>query len=238
MIMSVLSNWIKVQENIQRACQRSGRHPKDIQVVAVTKYVDVERIKETLAAGLEHIGENKAQDVRRKWEAAGQRGIWHFIGYLQSNKVKYVIDKCRYIHSLDRFSLAKEIEKRAAKLGRTVDCFVQVNVSGEESKHGLKAEEVETFVEQLAEYEHIRVIGLMTMAPHVRNAEETRPVFQRLKQLQLTLQEKKWPHAPSTECSMGMSNDYEVAIEEGATFIRLGSCLVGRKTSESTKEKI
>ncbi|EGL82190.1 protein of unknown function UPF0001 [Caldalkalibacillus thermarum TA2.A1] len=226
--MSIYDRWLKVRDNIERACAKSGRRPEEITVVAVTKYMSLEQMQEVFDAGLEHVGENKAQDALKKWEQLGHRGTWHFIGHLQSNKVKYVIDKFRYIHSLDRHSLAKEIEKRASRHGLSIPCFIQVNVSGEASKHGLHPEEVESFIEDLVEFKHIIPIGLMTMAPHVEDPEQTRPVFARLKELQLRLQGKKYPHAPLTELSMGMSNDYTIAVEEGATYLRLGSCLMGR----------
>lgn len=224
-VVNIVRNWLEVQENIEKACFKSGRDPKSITVVAVTKYLDVEQLKAVFEAGLEHIGENRVQDALPKWEEYRERGTWHFIGHLQTNKVKYVLGKFKYIHSLDRLSLAEEIEKRAAQQELIVPCFVQVNVSGEESKYGLAPHEVEPFIEQLASYPHIQAIGLMTMAPFVDDPEQTRPVFQRLKELQLQLQEKQFAHAPLTELSMGMSNDYQVAVEEGATYLRLGSCL-------------
>ncbi|MDQ0339238.1 pyridoxal phosphate enzyme (YggS family) [Caldalkalibacillus uzonensis] len=226
--MSIYDQWLKVRDNIERACARSGRSPDEITVVAVTKYMSPEQMQEVFKAGLEHIGESKAQDALEKWEQLGDKGTWHFIGHLQSNKVKYVIDKFRYIHSLDRLSLAREIERRAARHGVRMPCFIQVNVSGETSKHGLHPDEVERFVEHLAEFNHIVPIGLMTMAPYVEDPEQTRPVFSRLKELQILLQDRKYDHAPLTELSMGMSNDYPIAVEEGATYLRLGSCLMGR----------
>lgn len=230
MSSTVWENWMRVKNNIDHACQRSQRDPSEIHVVAVTKYVDLDRMKETLAAGLEHIGENKAQDVVQKWDQLnGDKGIWHFIGHLQSNKVKYIMNTCTYIHSLDRLSLAQEIEKQAARSGQMISCFVQVNIAEEDSKHGLAKDEVATFIDQLSDFPHIQTIGLMTMAPHYEDPELARPIFQRLKEMQLYFQQQKWSHAPLSECSMGMSNDYQVAIEEGASYIRLGSCLVGRQ---------
>lgn len=225
--VSVQHNWNVVKQSIERACAKSHRLADDIQVVAVTKYVDIERMEEALNVGLNHIGESKAQDALDKWDVLQNKATWHFIGHLQSNKVKYIIDKFDYIHSLDRLSLAKEIDKRAKAINRKINCFVQVNVSGEESKHGLDPQNVHEFITKLAQYEHINVIGLMTMAPYVDDPEQVRPVFKKLKQLQLELQKNVWAHAPLEHLSMGMSNDFEVAIEEGATFIRLGSCLVG-----------
>lgn len=225
--MSIKEKWLVVKERIEQACARSGRKPEEITVVAVTKYITSEEMREVFAAGLDHIGENRVQEALVKWEELGDQGTWHFIGHLQTNKVKYVLGKFQFIHSLDRLSLAHEIEKRAQRLGIQIPCFIQVNVSGEASKFGLPPEEVEAFVEQLADYPSIRPIGLMTMAPYVEDPEETRPVFHQLKTLQLRLQDRKFEHAPLTELSMGMSNDYTVAVEEGATYLRLGSCLVG-----------
>lgn len=216
-----------VKKNIDLACQNSSRSPDEVKVIAVTKYVDLRRMEEALDIGLEHIGESKVQDALPKWAQLGHRGTWHFIGHLQSNKVKDVINKFTYIHSLDRLSLAKEIEKRARGIDIVVPCFIQVNVAGEETKYGLAPEKVEEFIEKLTSFSHIKIVGLMTMAPHEKNSQETRPIFKRLKEMQIQLQANAWEHAPLTELSMGMSNDYQVAIEEGATFIRLGSTLVG-----------
>jgi pyridoxal phosphate enzyme (YggS family) len=225
--LTVLNNWRIVQENIAHACINSSRRPEEVNVIAVTKYVDQQRMEEAFDSGLQHVGENKAQDAVKKWEQLGERGIWHFIGHLQSNKVRDILGKYTYIHSLDRISLAKEIEKRASYLDIVVPCFIQANVSGEDTKHGLPPDKVSEFIEHLARFPHIKVIGLMTMAPYYEEPEETRPVFRRLKEMQLKLRENEWPHAPLTELSMGMSNDYKVAVEEGATFIRLGTTLVG-----------
>lgn len=226
---SVLENWQRIQQLIKQACEKSSRNAEDVKVIAVTKYVSLQRIEEAFEAGMDQIGESRVQDAIPKWEALGTKGTWHFIGHLQSNKVKDVIGKFAYIHSLDRLSLAKEIEKRAERLGLTVPCFVQVNVSGEESKQGVAYDQAESFIKQLEAYPHIQVVGLMTMAPYTEQPEETRPVFRQLKQLQERLQQHKWLHAPLTELSMGMSNDFQVAIEEGATFVRLGTSLVGEQ---------
>lgn len=226
--MNVQENLQNIQLQIAQACARSSRKSEEVKMIAVTKYVGIDRMREALAAGIQHLGESKAQDAVHKWKTIGQGPIWHFIGHLQSNKVKDVVGKFNYIHSLDRPSLAKEIERRAAVQEQTVSCFVQVNVSGEETKHGLEPNETEDFITFLTDFPHIRVVGLMTMAPYVENPEETRVVFRTLKELQCRLQKKSWQHAPLQELSMGMSNDFPIAIEEGATFIRIGSALVGR----------
>lgn len=224
--MIVSENLEKVRLKIDQACRRANRRPEEIRVIAVTKYVSDERALAVLEAGIHDLGENRDDGFLNKWEKIGERATWHFIGTLQSRKVKKVIDKVDYIHSLDRLSLAKEIDKRAE---HPVKCFVQVNVSGEETKHGLRAGDVVSFIEQLEAYKNIIVVGLMTMAPYTDDTEWIRDIFKRVRALQQTVKEKKFLHAPCTELSMGMSNDFEIAIEEGATFIRLGTALVGKE---------
>lgn len=214
-----------VNEKIQQACIKSNRNPEEIKVIAVTKYVDLEITKEILDLGLLHIGENRSEQGSAKYEAIGDKAIWHFIGNLQTRKVKEIIGKFEYIHSLDRISLAMEIDKRAKQQNIKVKCFVQVNVSGEESKSGVKSEDLTQFIKTIAEYDSIEVMGLMTMAPHYEESELTRPIFRRLKELLNIINESKILNYQIKELSMGMSNDYEVAIEEGATFVRLGSVL-------------
>ncbi|WLR52263.1 YggS family pyridoxal phosphate-dependent enzyme [Bacillus tianshenii] len=224
--MNVKGNAEKIQARIEEACKRCGRNPDDIKVIAVTKYVSVERAQQALEAGIMHLGENRDQGFLDKYEAIGKEANWHFIGSLQSRKVKNVIDKVDYIHSLDRKSLAKEINKRAED---KVKCFVQVNTSGEDSKHGISPEEVLPFIESIADYSNVEVIGLMTMAPFTEEEDVLRETFRRLKQLQDDVQAKAYANAPCSELSMGMSNDFEIAIEEGATFIRIGTALVGKE---------
>lgn len=213
-----------LNEKIKTACDASGRSPEDITVVAVTKYVSNERAQEALEAGLNHLGENRDEGLASKWEHLKDKPVWHFIGSLQSRKVKNIIDKVTYIHSLDRQSLAKEIDKRAEK---PVSCFVQVNISGEKSKQGLPPQEVGSFIEGLSQYENIKVAGLMTMMPNIDDEEKLRGYFRKMKHLQTEIAEMNMKHAPCQELSMGMSNDFMIAIEEGATFIRVGTALVG-----------
>ncbi|GAB2553420.1 YggS family pyridoxal phosphate-dependent enzyme [Gracilibacillus alcaliphilus] len=222
--MKVIENLAHIQAQIKEACQKVDRDPEDIKIIAVTKYVTIERTQEALQAGINDFGENRPDGFQAKYAAIGKQAQWHFIGTLQSRKVKDVIDKMDYLHSLDRKSLAKEINKRAEK---PVDCFVQVNVSGEDSKHGLAVDEVIPFVELLKDYSNIHVVGLMTMAPHISDEERLRDVFRSLRQLRDTIVEADYDHAPCRFLSMGMSNDYQIAIQEGATHIRIGSDLVG-----------
>lgn len=221
---SVESNLQIITEKIAKACEKVGRDPEEVTIIAVTKYVTIERAQEALKAGIIHLGENRDQELLKKYEVLGNQPIWHFIGTLQTRKVKKIIDKVDYIHSLDRLSLAEEIHKRA---NIKIPCFVQVNVSGEESKHGLPPEEVLPFIQQLAMYSNIEIVGLMTMAPYIKDEQILRNCFRSLKQLQDEIQNLKLPYAPCTELSMGMSNDYEIAVEEGATFVRIGTSLVG-----------
>lgn len=216
-----------IEQEIIAACERSGRQPSDVTVVAVTKQVSAERAKEVIADGIVHLGENRAEGLLGKRQAITDHVIWHFIGNVQSRKVKDFINEIDYLHSLDRLGLAKEIQKRA---DQPVDCFVQVNVSGEESKSGLIPDEVGTFLEDLAVYDKIRVVGLMTMAPFTEDTNFIRHVFRSLRELRDEMAAKQLDHAPCQLLSMGMSNDYTIAIEEGATHVRIGTALVGTES--------
>lgn len=226
---TLVRNYDQVKANIAEACRKSGRRPEDVQLIAVTKYVGLETTRAVLDIGIEHIGENRVQEAVPKYEELGERGTWHFIGHLQRNKVKDVLGRFTYIHSLDRHSLAKELSKRAKQRDLTVNCLLQVNVAGEESKFGLAPGELTEFARAVAEMPHLRIVGLMTMAPFVDNPEEVRPVFRQLRSLRDELYALELPHIGVLELSMGMSNDYTVAVEEGATIVRLGSVLVGRE---------
>lgn len=225
--MNIQENYYAIQNTIQTTCKRVGRNPKEINIIAVTKYVSVQRAKEALEAGVRHLGENRDDGLNEKVKELGNNPTWHFIGSLQTRKVKNIVDKVDFIHSLDRMSLAKEIDKRASN---PMKCFVQVNASGEESKHGCSPEEVVDFIQQLTAYKNIQVVGLMTMAPNTEDKVVIRNCFKKLKQLQHDVQALQLQSAPCYELSMGMSNDYEIAIEEGATYIRIGTSLVGNET--------
>lgn len=225
--MNILENKEKILSKIHSACQKKNMASKGVNLVAVTKYVSNETTKNAVLAGIEHIGENRIEGLLEKKEFLSDLSVkWHFIGTLQSRKVKDIINHVDYIHSLDRLSLAKEIQKRAE---RTISCFVQVNVAEEDSKHGIAVKDVLSFVDKLKEYDRIKVVGLMTMAPFTDDESTIRNVFSALKQLQLEIQNKNFPHAPCEELSMGMSNDYVIAVEEGATFVRIGTDLVGKE---------
>ncbi|XVM06074.1 YggS family pyridoxal phosphate-dependent enzyme [Bacillus subtilis] len=225
--MRVVDNLRHINERINEACNRSGAASDEVTVIAVTKYVSPERAQEAVDAGITCLGENRDLELLRKQELMKGNPEWHFIGSLQSRKAKSVVNSVSYIHSLDRLSLAKEIEKRAEG---TVRCFVQVNTSLEPSKHGMKKEEVIPFIQELSGFEHILVAGLMTMAPLTDDQDQIRSCFRSLRELRDQVQKLNQPNAPCTELSMGMSNDFEIAIEEGATYIRIGSSLVGNET--------
>jgi len=224
--MKVIENLQAIQENILQACVKSNRNPNEVKIIAVTKYVSNDRAKEAIEAGILNLGENYDEGLITKWEVLQDKPTWHFIGSLQTRKVRNIIDKVDYIHSLDRPSLAKEINKRANK---RMKCLVQVNVSGEESKHGLAPQEVINFIKSIQDYPNIEVAGLMTMAPHTDDQSILRHCFRTLKSLQIEVQQMKLEYAPCTELSMGMSNDYAIAVEEGATLVRIGTALVGEE---------
>jgi len=193
-------------------------------IIAVTKYVTIDRAQEAYDAGLRHFGENRIEGFLEKKAALPSEATFHFIGSLQTRKVKEIINEVDYLHSLDRQSLADEIEKRAL---HTIRCFVQVNIAGEDSKHGFAPEEVLAFVKGLQRFDKIEVVGLMMMAPHIEDQAKLRAYFAELKELQQQVAALGQSNAPCTELSMGMSNDYLSAISEGSTFIRIGTKLVG-----------
>ncbi|HJF33587.1 MAG TPA: YggS family pyridoxal phosphate-dependent enzyme [Sporosarcina psychrophila] len=217
----------KIEQDIQAACDRTGRNRSEITVVAVTKEVSAVRASAVLDAQIHHLGENRPEGLFGKQEMIKSEAIWHFIGNVQSRKVKEIINRIDYLHSVDRMSLVKEIHKRA---DHTVDCFIQVNVSGEASKSGIAPIELDSFIEEAAVYNKVRIIGLMTMAPFTHEADEIRIVFRSLRELRDGISAKSMPHAPCTELSMGMSNDFIIAIEEGATHVRIGTALVGAES--------
>ncbi|MGE1161867.1 YggS family pyridoxal phosphate-dependent enzyme [Peribacillus simplex] len=222
--MKVVDNLKIIEEKINIACENSGRDREGIKLIAVTKYVSVERAKEALEAGISDLGENRDEGLLNKYEVLKDKPNWHYIGSMQTRKVKNVIDKIAYIHSLDRISLAEEIQKRA---NEPINCLVQVNVSGEESKHGLNPEATMDFIKGLSHFDKVNVAGLMTMAPLTDDQQVLRACFRKLKGIQAEIQNAGLKHAPCTELSMGMSNDFMIAIEEGATMIRIGTALVG-----------
>ncbi|HJE02191.1 MAG TPA: YggS family pyridoxal phosphate-dependent enzyme [Staphylococcus auricularis] len=223
--MNVKENLTTIQQQIQAATEK-GQQQTEPNVIAVTKYVTMERAKEAYDAGLRHFGENRVEGFIEKQDKLPDDVTMHFIGSLQSRKVKDVINQVDYFHGLDRMKIAKEIDKRA---DHTIRCFVQVNVSGESSKHGIGLSEVNDFIQDLAQYEHIEVVGLMTMAPLTDDEDYIHQLFKSLKNKRDEIKALNLTHAPCTELSMGMSNDFHIAAEEGASFVRIGTKLVGKE---------
>ena len=219
----------EVETRIQAACVRAGRKREEVTLIAVSKTKPVEVLQEAYDLGVRVFGENKVQELTEKYDALPRDIRWHMIGHLQTNKVKYIVEKAELIHSVDSLRLAQAIEKEAAKRERTVDILVEVNVAEEESKFGVRVDEVIPFIEKLALFSHIHVCGLMTIAPFVENPEENRPIFKNLHKLSVDIAHKNIDNVNVNILSMGMTNDYEVAIEEGATMVRVGTGIFGAR---------
>lgn len=226
---SIKENIENINAKIEAACQRSGRKREDVLFLVVSKTIDVPRIKEAVACGMTSLGENKVQEIMDKYEPMGEGIKWHLIGHLQTNKVKYIIDKVELIHSVESIKLAEEISKRAVAKGVTANILLEVNIAGEESKFGIKPEECEQMVREISVMPNIVIKGLMTVAPAVENEEENRKYFRQMKQLLVDINSKKIDNVNMTELSMGMTGDYEVAIEEGATIVRIGTGVFGAR---------
>ena len=226
----MLSEQLKtVESNIQLSCDRSGRQREDITLIAVSKTKPVETLQKAYDLGVRIFGENKVQELVEKFEVLPKDIEWHMIGHLQRNKVKYIIDKVSCIHSVDSIRLAETIEKEAAKHDRIVNILIEVNVAEEDSKFGLKTEEVENLIHEIAKFPHIRIQGLMTIAPFVADPEENRPIFQCLRKLSVDIRNKNIDNVSMNVLSMGMTNDYQVAVEEGATMVRVGTAIFGER---------
>lgn len=226
--MSIKSNINNIKDEIESICKSSGRNPQEVNLMAVTKTVDVDAVLEAIDAGITDVGENKPQELARKYEVIGDKVNWHLIGTLQTNKVKYIIDKATMIHSLDREVLCEEIQKRAEKIDKIMDCLVQVNISKEETKHGLYKDDVVDFVKLVSEkYKNIKIRGLMTMAPFVDDDEVLEEVFKGLKDLALEIEALNLENVTMDTLSMGMSHDYHIAIKNGATIVRVGTAIFG-----------
>lgn len=223
------NNFEDVEEKIQAACSRAGRKREEVTLIAVSKTKPVSLLQEAYDLGTRIFGENKVQEILDKYDVLPEDISWHMIGHLQRNKVKYIIDKVTLIHSVDSLRLAETIEKEAAKKGITIDILIEVNVAGEDTKFGVMPEDAEELVLQISKLPHIRVRGLMTIAPFVENPEENRRHFQRLRNLAVDIGENKSDNVTMSVLSMGMTNDYEIAIEEGATMVRVGTGLFGAR---------
>lgn len=226
--MSIKENLYLINEKITIAAEKSGRKREDVLLLAVSKTIDVPRIKEAVDLGLVDLGENKPQEINWKYfEIENVR--WHQIGHLQTNKVKYIIDKVCLIHSVDSLKLAEEISKRAKAKDITMDVLVEINIAGEEAKSGVPLSEAEELAVEISKLDNIRVKGLMTVAPFVENPEDNREYFKQMKKLFVDIKEKNYNNIDMQYLSMGMTNDYEIAVEEGANIVRIGTGLFGAR---------
>ncbi|HEY8416614.1 MAG TPA: YggS family pyridoxal phosphate-dependent enzyme [Limnochordales bacterium] len=226
---NLADNLARIRARIAQAAERAGRDPSDVTLIAVTKGVDTATIEEAVRLGVTDIGENRVQEARAKFPALPAGVRRHMIGHLQTNKVRPCLELFDVVHSLDRLALAEAISQRAQALGRDVPVLVQVNVAGEETKHGLAPDQVLPFVKAVAELPGLKVRGLMTLAPLVDDPETVRPVFRTLRRLAEAVADAGIRGVSMEWLSMGMSNDFEVAVEEGATMVRIGTALFGRR---------
>ena len=228
--MSVAENLKAVMDRIAAAAKRAGRDPSSVRLVTVTKTVAPERIREAVAAGAAILGENRVQEAKEKIEALGTIASWHLIGRLQTNKAKYAVRLFDLIHSVDTIGLARELDKQAAKTGKVQDVLIEVSIAGEASKAGMAVREAPALVRGVASLRHVRVRGLMTMPPYSEDPEASRPFFSVLRELAEAVAKESIPGVSMDELSMGMSGDFEVAIEEGATLVRVGTAIFGERT--------
>ncbi len=225
----ICDNYDKVLANIKSAAVRAGRAPEDVTLVAVSKTKPLSDIEELIKHGVREFGENKVQEMDDKYAAVSTPVNWHLIGHLQTNKVKYIVDKTKLIHSVDSLKLASVIEKEAEKKNCICHVLLEVNVAGEETKFGLACDEVLPLVREISTMPHIKVEGLMTIAPFVENPEDNRIHFRKLHELLLDIKSKNIDNVDMNVLSMGMTNDYEVAVEEGATIVRVGTAIFGER---------
>ena len=222
-------NLRNVQAKIAAACERAHRNPEDVLLVAVSKTKPLSDVEELIKCNQQDFGENKVQELVDKYENVSTSVNWHLIGHLQTNKVKYIVDKACLIHSVDSVHLAKEIEKEAAKKGVIAKILIQVNIAKEDTKFGISEEDIYDLIDEIKNFEHIQIEGLMTIAPFVENPEKNRVHFRNLHQLSLDIKSKNIDNVNMNVLSMGMTNDYEVAIEEGATIVRVGTGIFGAR---------
>ncbi|MGL6199441.1 MAG: YggS family pyridoxal phosphate-dependent enzyme [Lachnospiraceae bacterium] len=223
------SSLAEVKLKIKTACQKVGRSPEEVTLVAVSKTKPIALLEEAYQLGVRDFGENKVQELVDKYEVMPKDIRWHMIGHLQRNKVKYIVDKTALIHSVDSLRLMETIEQEAAKKHCFVNVLIQVNVAEENSKFGIKAEELSEFLDGVVRFNHVKVKGLMTIAPYVKHQEENRKHFARLEKLSVDIMHKNIDNGNVSILSMGMSGDYMVAIEEGANMVRVGTGIFGER---------
>ena len=222
-------NLEEIKRRIHEAALSAGRNPADVNLVAVTKTVTMDRLQAAVAAGHTLFGENYVQEAKRKIAALGPGLVWHFVGHLQSNKAKAAVELFDLIHSVDRFRLAQALEQAAARQGKVQNILLQVNLAGEESKSGTSPEAAEDLLNKISELSHLKVMGLMTMPPWLPDPEEVRPYFRALRELRDRLRDMRLVDGDLPELSMGMTGDFEVAVAEGATLVRIGTAIFGRR---------
>ena len=228
--MNIKQNIDEILKEIELTCKKTGRDSKDITVIAVSKTVDSMRAKEAVEAGIINLGENRVQELIKKYEELQDTDVkWHMIGHLQKNKVKYIIDKTVLIHSLESIDLAEEINKRAIKNSLTANVLIELNIGEEESKFGVSEEYVYDFVKSMEQFENIKVLGLMTVAPFCENPEDVRWVFKKMKNIYDKISTLNLKNTEMKYLSMGMTNDFEIAIEEGSNIIRIGTAIFGAR---------
>lgn len=229
MIRLIQDNLAQIKSNIAKACTRSNRSIEEVTLIAVSKTYPVLAIQEAIQLGCKDFGENKVQELLGKIDQIDTPVNWHLIGHLQSNKVKYLIGRTQLIHSVDNIKLLNEIQKQSSKKDIITDILLEVNVAKEDSKHGIFIEEAIGYVKEISQLSHVRMKGLMTVAPYVEDPEQNREIFRQLYDLSVDIQKQKFNNISTDILSMGMSNDYEVAIEEGATMIRIGTSIFGHR---------
>ncbi|MFO7983910.1 MAG: YggS family pyridoxal phosphate-dependent enzyme [Desulfuromonadales bacterium] len=227
--MDIKDNIEQIHRRIAAACDRAGRDPQEVRLIAVSKVKPAEMIDEAYAAGQLRFGESYVQEFRDKADQVESPVQWHYIGALQSNKVKYLRGRVAMIHSVDRLSLAREIDKQWAKIDEKIDVLIQVNVGEEESKAGTTADDLEKLVREAARLPHLRIRGLMTLPPYLPEPEDVRPSFRQLREMAEGIDALEIPGVEMQELSMGMSHDFEVAVEEGATLVRVGTAIFGER---------
>lgn len=227
--MAIADNLKTVMDRIASAAKRAGRDPSSVRLVVVTKTVDVERIRQAVAAGASVLGENRVQEARGKVEKLGNPARWHLIGHLQTNKSKYAVKLFDLIHSVDNLELARELDKQAAKIGKVQDVLIEVSIAGEAAKAGAAMQDVATLVREAVMLKNISIKGLMTIPPYSEDPENSRPFFRKLRELAETMKKENIPTVSMNELSMGMSGDFEVAVEEGATMVRVGTAIFGER---------
>lgn len=225
----IKENLKYIEDEIKKVCEKENIDKNTCTLIAVSKTKPIELIKEAYDYGIRDFGENKVQEILEKYEQLPKDIRWHMIGHLQTNKVKMILDKVEYIHSIDSLKLASVIDKEAKKKGIVVKGFLELNIVGEETKFGFSVEELNSIVEELAIFCNLRIIGLMIVAPFVDKAEKNREIFKKMKKIAVDINAKKIHNVEISELSMGMSGDYLVAIEEGSTFVRVGSSIFGER---------